>query len=348
MPPMPVEMVELKLQPLEQTTEYIGVIKSRRSTTIQPQAEGIITRIAVAAGDRVTPGTPLFEIDATAQRAGLASLQAVRAARQADAALAAQQAQRARTLLNVGAMSQQEFEQATTAQKTADAQLAAADEQIRQLEAELAYYRVTASTPGVVGDIPVRQGDRVTKSTVLTTVHDNAGLEVYINVPVQQAPSLKVGLPVRLVNDRGETLATERISFVAPSVDDETQTVLVKAPVEARGGRFRTEQFVRAHVVFSTAPGLKIPLVSVMRISGQHFAFVAEPGAGGAFVARQRPIVLGPVVGNEYIVQSGLSAGDRLIAGGIQKIGEGSPVAPLPPAPAGAAAPAAAPGRGGQ
>jgi RND family efflux transporter MFP subunit len=348
MPPMPVDIVELKLQPVEQTTEYIGVIKSRRSTTIQPQAEGIITRILVSAGDRVTPGTLLVEIDATAQQAGLASLQSVRAARQADAALAAQQAQRARTLLDVGAMSQQEFEQVTTARQTAEAQLRAVEEQIRQLQAELAYYRVTAPTAGVVGDIPIREGDRVTKATELTTVHDNAGLEVYINVPLQQATALKLGLPVRIVDDRGETIATERVAFVAPAVDDETQSVLVKAPVDARGGRFRTDQFVRAHILFSTTPGLKVPLVSVMRISGQFFVFLAEPNAGGGLVARQRSVDLGQVIGNEYVVRSGLKAGDRLIASGIQKIGDGAPVAAAPAAPAGPAGPAAAPGRGGQ
>lgn len=348
MPPMPVEIIDLALKPVEQTTEYIGVVKSRRSTTIQPQAEGIITNILVAAGARVTPGTPLFEIDATAQQAGLASLQAVRAARQADAALAAQQAQRARTLLDVGAMSQQEFEQATTARKTAEAQLGAVEEQIRQMQAELAYYRVTAPTAGVVGDIPNRVGDRVTKATELTTVHDNTGLEVYISVPLQQATTLKVGLPVRLVDDAGQTMATERISFVAPSVDDETQTVLVKAPVDARGGRFRTDQFVRTHVVFSTAPGLTVPLVSVMRVSGQFFVYVADAGAGGALVARQRPVTVGHVIGNEYVVRSGLSAGDKLIAGGIQKIGDGSPVAAAPAAPAPAAASPPATGRGGR
>ena len=347
MPPMPVEIVDLKLSPVEQSSEYVGVIKSRRSTTIQPQAEGIVTRILVASGARVTPGTPLFEIDSTAQQAGLASLQSVRAARQADAALAAQQATRAQALLDVGALSQQELEQAASARKAADAQLSAVDEQIRQLQAELAYYRVSSPTAGVVGDIPIRVGDRVTKATELTTVDDNAGLEVYINVPLQQASGLKPGLPVRLVNDDGETIATERISFVAPSVD-ETQTVLVKAPVDARSARFRTDQFVRAHIDFSTEPGLTVPLVAVSRVSGQHFVFVAEPAGGGGFVARQRPIQVGSVIGNEYVVRSGLAAGDRLIASGIQKIGEGSPVLAAPrgsPAgPPGAGAPA---GRGG-
>jgi RND family efflux transporter MFP subunit len=332
MPPMPVEMVTLEQKPVEQTGDFVGTVKSRRSTTIQPQAEGFLTRIRVKSGDRVKPGTVMFDIDDTTQRAAVASLESVRAAREADAAYARQQAARAKNLLGVGAMSQQEYEQAVTLQKTAEAQLKAVEDQIRQQQAELAFYRVTAPTSGIVGDIPVREGDRVTKATMLTTIDDNTGLEVYINVPVQQAPNLKVGLPVRIVTDSGEPLATERISFVSPSVEDDTQTVLAKATV-SRAGQFRNDQFVRAQIVFTATPGLTIPVVAVVRISGQYFAFVAEPGEGGGLVAKQRQITLGPLIGNEYIVQSGLKPGDKLITGGIQKIADGAPVQAAPPGP---------------
>jgi RND family efflux transporter MFP subunit len=343
---MPVEMVTLEPRPVEQVGEFVGTVKSRRSTTIQPQAEGFLTRIRVKSGDRVNPGTPMFDIDATTQQAAVASLESMRAAREADAAFARQQAARAKNLLGVGAMSQQEYEQAVTLQKTAEAQLRAVEDQIRQQQAELAFYRVTAPTSGVVGDVPVRVGDRVTKMTVLTTVDDNASLEVYINVPVQQAPNLRVGLPVRIVTDAGETIATEKLSFVAPSVDEETQTVLAKATV-SRAGHFRHEQFVRVRIVWSSAPGLTMPVVAVVRISGQYFAFVAEPGEGGALVARQRQITLGPLIGNEYVVSSGLKAGDKLITGGIQKIGDGMPVQAGPPAAPPGDGRGGAAGRGG-
>jgi RND family efflux transporter MFP subunit len=346
MPPMPVEMVTLEPKPVEQVGDFVGTVKSRRSTTIQPQAEGFLTRIRVKSGDVVKPGTPMFDIDATMQQAGVASLESVRAAREADAAYARQQAARAKNLLSVGATSQQEYEQALTLQKTAEAQLKAVEDQIRQMQAELAFFRVTAPTAGIVGDIPVRQGDRVTKATMLTTVDDNTGLEIYINVPVQQAPQLKVGLPVRIVTDKGETIATEHISFVSPSVEDDTQTVLAKATV-TRAGAMRNDQFVRAQVVWAATPGLTMPVIAVVRISGQYFAFVAEPGEGGGLVARQRQITLGPMIGNEYVVLTGLKAGDKLITGGIQKIGDGAPVQAAPPAAPGDGRAGAGTGRGG-
>jgi RND family efflux transporter MFP subunit len=329
-----VELVTLQPAPVEQIGEFVGTLKSRRSTTIQPQAEGFITRILVTAGTRVRPGAGLFEIDSTTPRAALAITEAQRAAREADLVYARQQAERARTLFDAGAMSLQEHEQAITLQKTAEAQLKSVEDQIRQHQAELAYYRVVAPTAGVVGDIPVRVGDRVTRSTVLTTVEDNAGLEAYIKVPVQEAPKLTLGLPLRLVDEAGKVQTESRISFVAPSVDEATQTVLVKAPIEADLGRLRADQFVRAQIVWSSEPGLTLPVVATQRINNQYFVFVAEE-SGEGLVARQRPVTLGPIVGNAYVLLDGVKPGERLILAGTQKIGDGAPVQALPP-PAGA------------
>ena len=347
MPPMPVGIIDVTAKPIEQSTEFVGTVKSRRFMTIQPQVEGFLTRIHVASGQRVKPGATLFEIDSATQQATVGSLESVRAAREADAAFARQQADRAKALRDVGAMSQQEYELALTQQKTAEAQLQAVLQQIKQQRNELSYYRVSAPATGIVGDVPVREGDRVTRSTVLTTLSDNTDLEIYINVPVQQAPRLKVGLNVLLLGENSQVISTERVNFISPSVDDATQTVLVKAPV-SRAGQFRTDQTVRVRVVWTTEPTIVIPLTAVLRISGQHFAYVAE-GQEGNMVARQRSVVLGPVVGNEYVVMDGIRAGDKLIVTGIQRIGDGAPVQPAPPDSGGAGGPgrAESPGRPG-
>jgi RND family efflux transporter MFP subunit len=135
---MPVEIVTLTPKPVEQTGEFVGTIKSRKSTTVQPQAEGIITHIAVKSGDRVSPGAVILEIDAGPQRSAVAVLEGIHAAREADATFAKQQAARAKTMLDVGAGSQQEYDQAVAQQKAAEAQLKAVEDQIRQQQAELA------------------------------------------------------------------------------------------------------------------------------------------------------------------------------------------------------------------
>ncbi len=326
MPPSAVGVQQLVEKPVVITSEFVAVVRSRRSSEVRPQVEGVITAIMVKSGDRVSTGRPLLQIDGARQVATVASDEASRAAQDEAVTYAQQQYERAKQLLAVGAISQQEYEQAETAVKTATASQAALKAKLQESQVQLQYYRVTAPSDGVVGDVPVRVGDRVKTDTVLTTIDQNAGLEVYVEVPIERAPDLKVGLPVKILDRSDKVIATTVINFISPQVDDATQSVLAKAPLDAGQG-FRTEQFVRAQVVWREEPGLTIPAVSVTRINGQYFAFVAEPKDNG-FVARQRSVKLGPLLGNDYVVVSGLQAGDRLIVSGVQKVGDGAPVQP--------------------
>jgi RND family efflux transporter MFP subunit len=267
------------------------------------------------------------QIDPERQEALVSSWESTRAAREADVAFAKQQLDRMQTLHEAGAVSRAELEQAETAYKTAQAQLNAIGAQIRESQVQLQYYRVTAPSAGIVGDIPVREGDRVTPSTLITTIDAASGLEAYINVPLERATDLRPGLPVELLDSSGTVIATNPIAFIAPRADDATQTVLVKSTLRSMPADVRVMQYVRARIVWSNEPALAVPVVSVNRISGQYFVFVAEQAQNG-FVARQKPITVGPVVGDDYIVESGLKAGERVIVSNIQKIGDGAPVKP--------------------
>jgi RND family efflux transporter MFP subunit len=332
MPPMPVEAVTLAPKPVPQSSEFVGTVKSLQSISVKPQAEGFLTRILVKSGDHVRAGQTIFEIDSASQQALVANIESVRSARQADITLARQRADRAKALLAAGAGTQQDVEAAVSALQSAEAALASLEEQIKQQKNELSYYHVKAPSAGIIGDVPVRQGDRVTRGTELTTIDTNAGLEIYIGVPVQQAPQLKVGLPVEVEGENG-VVTTEKVTFVSPSVDDTTQTVLVKAAV-TKIKNLRTDQFVRTKLVWSTNPALTVPITAVLRINGQFFVYVATPEKGG-LIAHQRQISVGNIVGNDYVLTGGLAAGDQVIVSGIQKIGDGAPVQIVPAQPAG-------------
>jgi len=324
-PPAAVAMVTLEEKPIERASEFIAQLRSQRSATIQPEVEGVVTRIFVKPGDRVRTGAPLVQINAEKQRAAVRSTEANRGGTEADVTYWRGQVKRLEALVEAGAISRQEFEQAQNSLRTAEARLAALDAQVSEGRVELEYYRVNAPQAGVVGDITLRVGDRVTSSTVLTTIDDNSLLEADIQVPLDRSPELRLGLPVQIVDADGTVAATNPISFVAPRVDDRTQTVLVKSLLREAPPALRTQQFARARIVWSSAPGLTIPLTAVTRVSGLYFCFVAEPANGG-LVARQRPIEVGELVGNDYVLRSGLKPGDRVITSGIQKLGDGAPV----------------------
>jgi len=334
MPPTEVQTVRLEPTPVPRSSEFVATIQSRASTTIQPQVEGIVRRIFVKSGDRVRAGQPLVQIDPDKQQASVSSMEATRVARQADLAFARQQLERMQKLFEAGAVSRQELEQAQTARDTAEAQLNAVDSQIRESRVELQYYRVTAPTAGTVGDIPVRAGDRVTPATVITTVDQSQGLEAYINVPLEQAAELKRGLPVEILDAEGQVVASAPITFVAPRADEATQSVLVKAQVRDSNARLRVMQYVRARIVWSQEPRLTVPVIAVNRMGGQFFVYVAENGPQGGMVARQKPVALGEISGENYVVRNGLKPGEQVIVSNLQKIGDGAPVKPgAAPAP---------------
>ena len=326
-PPTAVKVITLEQKPVEQASELIATIRSLRSTTVQPEVEGLITRIFVKSGDHVRAGTPLVQINADKQQATVNSTEANRTGTDADVQYWRQQVKRLESLVAAGAISRQEFDQAQNSLRTAEARLAALDAQVREGRVELQFYRVTARQAGVIGDIPVRPGDRVTTSTVITTIDDDAALEAFIQVPLDRSSDVRVGLPVQLLDSDGKTIVSNAITFVAPRVDDATQTVLVKSALRDAPPAVRVQQFMRARIVWRSPPGLTLPVTAVSRISGQYFCFVAEQGPGG-LVARQRPVQVGELIGNDYTVTGGLKAGDKVVVSGIQKIGDGAPIKP--------------------
>jgi RND family efflux transporter MFP subunit len=326
-PAMPVKIQVAKSVAVDDSSEYVATLKSRGSAAIMPQVEGHITSIFVRSGAHVPAGASLMQIDPVKQQATVSSQEDTRAARQAALQYAKQQYARVQGLKSSGVISQQELDQAKTALDAAEADLRAVESQVREQQAQLRYYRVTAPATGIVGDIPVRVGDRVTVGTLLTTVDSPGIMEAYVNVPVERAAQLKPGLPVRILDSTGNVLAESHVTFISPQVDDQTQTVLVKAGIANPTGALRPAQFIRARVVWGTRDGPVVPVLAVSRISGQYFAFVAEQEKDG-LVARQRPVKVGEIVGNDYVVLEGIKEGDRVIVSGTQFLRDGVPVAP--------------------
>jgi RND family efflux transporter MFP subunit len=329
-PAVAVRLATVAADPVEQYTEYVATLRSRQTVPLRPQVDGRIERIQVKPGERVREGRPLLKLADAEQRALVRSLEAQLAASRADLAYAEEEAQRYQALVEQGIVSRQQYERARATLESTRADVMSLEARVREARARLAYHTVNAPVAGVVGDIPVRQGQYVTSDTVLTTVAQNAALEVFIQVPVEVAGALSPGTPVTLVDPAGTRLADTKISFISPEVDDGTQSVLATALLE-NPGNLRTDQFVRARVVWDVNRSPTVPVIAVTRLNGQPFVFVAEE-RDGALVARQRPVTLGRIVGNVYPVAKGLAPGDRVVVSGIQKLADGVPIQPAPEA----------------
>jgi RND family efflux transporter MFP subunit len=324
-PPSPVKVQTVQDRQIGNSSEYVATIKSRHSATIMPDVEGWIFGIHVHSGQLVKKGDTLMEIDPRRQVAMVSNFDSQRKSKEAALQWAKSQYDRTKALAAGGVMSQQDLQQAESNYNAALADVKALDAQITQQQVQLKYYSVFAPTDGIVGDIPVHVGDRVTNTTVLTTIDERSGLEVYIPIPSEHAHDITMGTPVEVVDQAGKVQLRTNVYFISPQIDTNTQSLLVKAPADQAADVLRAMQLVRARIVWSTHPGITIPVIGVTRISGQFFAFVARD-ENGKTVARQVPLELGEITGNDYAVLSGLKAGDQVVVAGGQNLTDGMPI----------------------
>lgn len=246
-------------------------------------------------------------------------------------------------------MPQQNLDQTRRSRDTALAQLKAADRRILATQAavkendaafrrsqanaraareDLQDYRIQASIDGVIGDLPVKTGDYVNTGDLLSTLTQNQVLELRLSIPVEHESDLELGTSVELrLQPDSDPLTIGQISYVAPRVDSNAQSILAKARFPNPGGRLRDEQFVRAKVIWSQRPGLLIPTQAVSFVGGQPFVFVVqETSKGNQQTVQQRPIKLGEIQGNNYPVLSGLKNRDRIVTSGILKLSDGTSI----------------------
>jgi len=325
---MPVKVQTAKAQRVDDTTDYVATLKSRDSAVVMPQVEGIITQIFVHSGERVADSAPMMQIDPAKQQATVKSQEDARAAQVAQVTWARQNYDRVSGLATAGVVSKQDLDQARATLDAAQAQLHSLDAQVSEQQVQLHYYQVVAPRAGIVGDVPVRVGDRVLTTTTLTTVDRPGSLEAYIYVPIEKSAQLKMNLPVQIVDGSGNSLAASRITFISPQVDTSTQTVLVKAQIANSNDSLRTAQFIRARVVWGSQEKPVVPVIAVSRIGGLYFAFIAESDQKGGYVVHQKPLQIGQIVGNNYVVLDGVKPGDKVVVSGTQFLIDGVPVVP--------------------
>jgi RND family efflux transporter MFP subunit len=333
-PPVAVKTAVVEARTIRTTSEYVAQLRSRHSVDVQPQVEGYVRRISVRPGDRVAAGATLMQIDPSRQQQSVRSFEAARNARVAALRLAEQQHARAARLYKEGTISRQELDQNDAALAAARADVGSVDAQISAEQVQLRYYSITAPSAGIVGDVPVREGDLVTPATRLTTIDQNAALEAYVSIPLERAAELRAGIPVEILGNDDSVVAEGKIDFIAPRVSDTTQSVQVKVPIANAASTLRASQFTKARVVWSARQSPVVPTSAITRLGGQPFVFLAESGEKG-MVAKQKPVELGELSGDVYEVRSGVKAGDRVITSGLQKLHEGAAVTEASAAPAG-------------
>lgn len=351
MPPPLVVAMTVRAQEVPNIVELPGRIESIRTAEVRARADGIIERRLYQEGTDVTAGQPLFRIDQRDLKQQVEQARAALARSEAARANAASVVRRYAPLVSERAVSAQENDQAQATLRQETANVADARAALARAQLLLGYTIVRAPISGRVGRAQVTEGALVSASqaTLLATIEQPSPIYAVFTqsnaaiLDMRQAAGVG-GSPIRalsqievrliLANGR-EYGPVGRLDFADQVVDPQTGSQVIRA-VFPNGERLLLPgQFIRGRIAMGTSPnGILIPATAVQ--IGERSASVSVVGKDGTATARQ--VQLGGQVGSNWLVKSGLKAGERIITDGWQKVQPGQKVQVKgDPAPAAAA-----------
>lgn len=338
-PPMAeVSVVTLKPESVTLTRELTGRAEASQVAEVRPQAGGIVERLLFTEGGSVKAGQPLYQLDQTAYRADANSASASVARAQAELVNAQKSAKRAAELAKTQMISGQDNDNAQAALRQAEAGLRAAQAGLQSANVPLGFTRVTAPISGRIGRSSVTRGALVTASQAapLAVIQNLDPMYVAISQSSTELLQLRReiaagnlqgsdAVPVDLLLEDGSRYPQQgKLSFAEATVDPATGAVALRVIVPNPDQLLLPGMFVRATLANAQRKdAILAPQQGITRDpKGNATAMVV--GSDGK--VEQRQVVVNRAIGNKWLVDSGLAAGDKLIVEGLQKIAPGAPV----------------------
>lgn len=332
------------------TRELPGRTAAYVIAEVRPQVSGIVKRRLFTEGANVTAGQVLYEIDDSTPRADLGSAKAALARARAAAELARLNAARASALAETDAISRQEYESAVATHQQAQAEILAAEAAVARAEVTLSYTRVTSPIAGRIGKSSVTEGALVTanQAGALATVQQLAPIYVDVTQSSREWLELRRELdagtlartetPVTIMLEDGTRYAHPgKLEFTEVAVDPATGAIALRITVPNPDNLLLPGMYVRA--VIGTAVREQAVLVPQQGIARDPRGNTTAMIVSAEGMVELRPVHVSRTIGDQWLVESGLAAGDRVIVQGLQKIRPGMPVKVVE-APAASAQPA--------
>lgn len=334
-PPVEVDVVTITPQPVDVTSTLPGRTSAYRIAEVRPQVSGIVTKRLFVEGSHVEKGDVLFELDASTYKAALASAKASLARSEASLVQAQFQAKRYSELVKKNSVSQQDYEDAQASYKQALASVEEAKANVNSAEINLDYTKITAPISGRIGRTLITEGALVTanQTNALATIQQLDPLYVDLSQPsnallkLRQATGMenKELSGIKLFLDDGTPIDQRAtLQFAEVSVNENTGTVNVRATVDNPDQFLLPGLYVRAAVPTEHRDdGILIPQAAVTRNArGEASVFVVN----AENQIESRKVETSNTIGNQWLIDSGLKAGEQVVVNGIQKIQPGSKV----------------------
>jgi membrane fusion protein (multidrug efflux system) len=306
-PPVKVEAIPVRVMPLEQTLTAVGSLSSPQDTPIAPQVSGKVVALKVEQGHVVEKGAVVARLDDGVQRAAVMSAEAA-------VANARQVYERDRTVVETGAVSEQQLLSDQAALREAEAQL-------EQARTNLAYTVIRAPFTGVLGIRQISLGSYLTAGSTIVNIHEFDPLHLDFDIPQQDVLHLRSGADVRfqVIGLEGEFKGV--VTTVNQALAASSRTVQVQATVGNPDHRLKPGMFAFVTLIVGEMPeALFVPMQAIVGQAQMRHIWVVGPGDR----AESRTVQVGVYRDNWVQVVSGLVAADRVVTAGVQKLRPGS------------------------
>ena len=343
--PQPAEVTAITVTPRTVPVEsaFVAQVESSHQVEIVTRVNGFLDKILYHEGEVVQAGETMFLLD---QKPFLAQLEA------AKGALANQEAQlwtaqanlkRVEPLVKLNAASKSDYDYAVGTVKSAEAAVHQAKAQLSQAELDLSYTVIKSPVTGVTGEALVREGAYLSVGAGGSLSYVARLDPVWVTFSVSQnqlarsQDAVEKGV-YRIPEDRHYSVEiildgdkvyphAGRVNFVAPSFSAKTGTFMIKAELPNSEGILRPGMFVKAVLKGATRPdAIVIPQRAVQQTTNGHVVFVVSSSGTGEV----RPVMVGPWLGQDWIIENGLSSGEQVIVDGFMRLAPGMPVKVTP------------------
>ena len=348
MPAMPVSIISVQATSVPMRVEAVAQTEGASEVEIRPRVGGIILKKMFEEGQPVKAGQVLFQLDPAPFQIALEQAKAAAAGQGARITQTSRESSRLKELLATQSISQREYDNATSDSSISQAGMMQAQANIKEAQLNLSYTKVTAPVAGIAGRFQYSEGALVAAGTsLLTTIVQVSPIWVRFSLSESELKSLGGHVSAQNVSevslilpDGSEYPQKGKLNFTANQINPSLGTQELRATFENGDKSLLPGQFVRARVTTGSQEGVfLVPQTAISTGEQGTFVFIAN----AKNQAERRPVTVGEWKGADWIVLSGLQAGDKVITDNLIKLNMMPPGAAVAPHAASSDALGAAP-----
>ena len=336
MPAMPVSVVTMTATSVPISAEAVAQTEGASEVEVRPRVGGIILKKMFEEGQPVKAGQVLFQLDPAPFQIALEQAKAAAAGQGARITQTSRESSRLKELLATQSISQREYDNATSDSSISQAGMMQAQANIKEAQLNLSYTTVKAPSSGVAGRFLYSEGALVAPNTSLLTTISQIS-PIWVRFSLSESELAKLGGALNennvqnvslMLGDGTEYGEAGKLNFAASQIDPSLGTQQLRASFANADRKLLPGQFVRARVTTGSRDGVfLVPQTAVSTGEQGTFVFIAN----AKNQAERRPVTVGEWQGKDWIILSGLQAGDKVITDNLIKLNMMPPGAPVAP-----------------